>query len=356
VELASSYRDEAFADKNHDVWWHRFRRKTGVRAVKSKYQKISDPCTVWKGILENWRRFDKILRQCRGSGRPTIILNSDETSILHLYSSTDVIISSASKNNAGPRGYYETTAPGKEGSSLLVHQASVEWFRPPVTVLCSSKYPADSCKEGIRQKMAVSEPGSLFFAEGNVRGKKYVTKVIWGDIVRNLIAYKSRFSRDFNVIWIVDDLKAHALIGEDEYLEDELITSNIFFLKLAGGTTDVNQVLDCMGLLRTLKTQCRNRLCGSVCAIAESQFWDLFKEVRQDPKYNCLKPFARVGFSPSNSLRRSLNRANDVFSKIWKVYLEYAKSSRSGYQKHDATMAYRVDNYEQPSSDVEAEV
>ena len=146
------------------------------------------------------------------------------------------------------------------------------------------------------------------------------------------------------------------MIGEDEYLEDELITSNIFFLKLSGGTTDVNQVLDCMGLLRTLKTQCRNRLCGSVCAIAESQFWDLFKDVRQDPKYNCLKPFARVGFSPSNSLRRSLNRANDVFSKIWKVYLEYAKSSRSGYQKHYATMAYRVDNYEQPSSDVEAEV
>ena len=71
-----------------------------------------------------------------------------------------------------------------------------------------------------------------------------------------------------------------------------------------------------MGFLWTVKTLFRTRLCGSTCAPAEAEAYATIQEVMSQSRYNTLRCFHMVGFSPTNKLRRATGRRPELFSKL----------------------------------------
>ena len=132
---------------------------------------------------------------------------------------------------------------------------------------------------------------------------------MWNRVALDLLEYHDSLSCHTFVIWIYDKASVHTLCDNIETFE-RLIDSGIFPVKLEPKTTSLQQVLDCEGPFRSLKSQLRlkspvEHICeSSYCTIGSQVLYEIMKDVWGRERYSGIRCFARLGFSPSDYMAR----------------------------------------------------
>ena len=298
------------SDQQLHSWWSNFRKRHRLFSTKAKYSSRLSAEVLWRRIHKNWFQFDQAMaevqkrreaeRERHGTMGPLILLNADETFVLHQYPAGSVV----RKRGAHLPHSVLTEEGVKGGCSLLCWQTSNPVFHVPPVVITNFQNPSLPLKRRLRSNLDRYFPGALYYPSGNShRGVSWNDHTIWGRCLQMVIDYKKSFGGRCYVILVYDSAPSHSMRNL-EGLFNKLSESDILLVRLQGKTTAFSQPLDSEGYLRTLKSRLRleslterQHLAERYCTVSGNVFPCVLRETQRDMRYSTLRCWHRLGFS-----------------------------------------------------------
>ena len=311
-ELRRQYgKGEFSSDQQLHVWYHNFRKRHRLLSTSAKYSSRLSAEVLWRRVHQNWFKFDQAMSEVckrresemerRGTMGPLILVNADETFVMHQYPSGSVV-----RKRGSHLPHSVLTEEGvKGGCSLLCWQTSNPVFQLPPVLITNFQNPNLMLKRRLRANLEFHFPGSLYYPSGNERrGVSWNDHKIWARCLEMVMDYKKSFNGSSYLILVYDSAPSHSLCHQEDLFR-RLSGANILLVRLAGKTTAFSQPLDSEGFLRTLKSRLRletleerRHLSEKYCTVSGNVFPLILRETQRDVRYSTLRCWHRLGFSP----------------------------------------------------------
>ena len=346
-----------------DSWYSKFRKRKQLYSSSSKYSSNVDPRVLWQRCHRNWWQFDAVMAEIsdrrrtdvnvHGEAPPCVFINADETFLLHQLPAGSIV----RERNTALRRSVLTEGGNKGGCSVLCWQSTCPEFNVPPCVMTNFQSPPLRLKRRLVAILEEEFPGALYYPSGNSgKGRAWNDSGIWRTVLEMVLQYIRSFGGPLYVIMFYDSASSHSL-QEDVAFFERCRASGLYFVKLAGKTTDLQQPLDCAGFLRSFKSSLklasleeRRNMQESYATISSDSFPIVYKKTAA--KFCTLKSWVGLGFSPAHFRWRVhgdwssgaglLSRRLTMLGReAQKVYGEGSRHGRILNRQESGSMRYR---------------